>query len=465
MTPGGRILHSLCGVTALDRRKKPSTGWRCCVAKHNRTVAVAFCLLLAAACGRAAEQGDLGYTPAPENLEARQWFQDAKFGLFIHWGVYSLLGRGEWVMHVEDIPIAEYEKLPPQFDPTGFDPDEWCRMAADAGMRYITITSKHHDGFAMFDSKVSDYDIVERTPYGRDVLKMLAGACERHGLKLFFYHSQLDWHHPDYYPRGGSYSHGRPESGDWQRYLDYMDSQLTELCTGYGKLGGIWFDGMWEKPEADWRLGRTYRLIHRLQPQALIGSNHHVAPFPGEDFQMFEKGLPGRDPFNKGAGISALPLETCETINHSWGYDRQDHWPKSTRELLHYLIRAAGNNANFLLNVGPKPDGTIQQDHRKRLEAMGQWLRKYGDTVYGTRGGPFAEQSWGVSTVKGGRVFLHVLGPDAVITLPEIGRPVRSAALLDKTPLELRATPLGTVVKMPENRPDEYDTIVEVELE
>ncbi|HUU27784.1 MAG TPA: alpha-L-fucosidase [archaeon] len=428
-------------------------------------VAAAGLLLLAASCFSAG-QGDPGYKPVPENLEARQWFQDARFGLFIHWGVYSILGRGEWVMHNENIPIEEYEKLPPQFNPVKFDPDQWCQMARDAGIRYITITSKHHDGFAMFDSQVSDYDIVDRTPYGKDVLKALAGACQRHGLKLFFYHSQLDWHHPDYFPRGGSFAHGRPESGDWNRYLDYMDAQLKELCTNYGKIGGIWFDGMWEKPEADWRLGQTYRLIHSLQPQALVGSNHHVKPFPGEDFQMFEKGLPGQDPFNKGSGISALPLETCETINNSWGYNKHDHWPKSTRVLLHYLIRAAGNNANFLLNVGPMPDGTIQQDHVNRLLEMGQWLRKYGETIYGTRGGPFPPQSWGVSTQKNGRVFVHVLEPDAAVILPEIARAVRSAALLDGgSPVEYRSSPFGTVLKMPAQKPDLYDTIIVVTLE
>ena len=294
----------------------------------------------------------------------------------------------------------------------------------------------------------------------------MAKACKKHGLKLFFYYSQMDWHHPDYYPRGDTGRHSeRPDRGNWNAYLDYMDAQLRELCMNYGTLGGIWFDGMWDKPDAEWRLDKTYGLIHQLQPQALIGSNHHVKPFPGEDFQMFEKGLPGRDPFSKGAGISDLPLETCETINHSWGYNRHDRWFKTTKDLLHYLIRAAGNNANFLLNVGPMPDGTIQTEQKKRLAAMGKWLKKYGDTIYGTRGGPFPEQSWGVSTRKGGRVFVHVLGPDAVITLPEIGKPVRSAALLDRTPVEFEATSLGTTVKMPEQRPDEYDTIIVVGLE
>ncbi len=387
--------------------------------------------------------------------------------MFIHWGVYSLLGRGEWVMNQENIPIAEYEQLPPQFNPVKFDADRWVLMAKDAGMRYITITSKHHDGFAMFDSKVSDYDLIDRTPFKRDVLKELAEACSRHGLKLFFYHSQLDWRHPDYFPRGTSLAHGRPESGDWQRYLDYLDAQLTELLTGYGPIGGIWFDGMWEHPQADWRLERTYGLIHRLQPAAMVGSNHHVTPFPGEDFQMFEKGLPGQDPFNKGSGISEeLPLETCETINTSWGYHEHDRCHKSPRELVHYLVRAAGMGSNFLLNVGPRPDGTIQEEHLKALAKVGEWLREYGETIYGTRRGPFPPSSWGASTRRGERVFVHLLEPDPVVILPEAGVKVISAFLRDGTPVEFAATPHGTILRLPPQAPrGEFDTVVELRVE
>ena len=199
------------------------------------------------------------YNPAPENLAARQWFHDARFGMFIHWGVYSVPGRGEWVMNNEKIPISEYEKFAPQFNPTKFNAAEWVSIAKQAGMKYITITSKHHDGFAMFDTKQNKWNIVDATPYGKDPLKMLADECHSQGIKLFFYHSQLDWHNPDYYPRGRTgQTSGRPDSGDWNNYLDFMDAQLTELLTNYGPIGGIWFDGMWDKPDADWRLERTY---------------------------------------------------------------------------------------------------------------------------------------------------------------------------------------------------------------
>ena len=268
--------------------------------------------------------GQAGYTPAPENLKSREWFQDARFGMFIHWGVYSVLGDGEWVQNNQSIDKATYQKLPAFFNPISFNPAEWVALAKAAGMKYITITSKHHDGFAMFDSKLTDWDIIDRTPYRKDVLKMLADECRKEGIKLFFYHSQLDWYQDNYFPRGNTgRTAGRPEKGDWYKYLDFMDGQLRELLTGYGEIGGIWFDGMWDKRDADWRIEKTYSLIHSLQPACLIGSNHHLAPFPGEDFQMFEKDLPGQktEGFNQNQTVGTLPFETCETMNNSWGFN------------------------------------------------------------------------------------------------------------------------------------------------
>jgi alpha-L-fucosidase len=410
-----------------------------------------------------------GYRPTPENLQARAWFEDARFGLFIHWGVYSVPGRGEWVMQNEKIPIAEYETLPPRFNPTGFDPAVLVAMAKAAGMRYITITAKHHDGFAMYDSAVSDYDIVDRTPYGKDVLKMLAEECRKEGLKLFFYYSQLDWHHPDYFPRGrtGQWA-GRPEAGEWSRYIDYMNTQLEELLTGYGPLGGIWFDGWWDRPEADWRLGETYALIHRLQPAALIGSNHHRKPLPGEDFQMFERDFPGQNTtgWNQDAEIGTLPLEMCTTINNSWGYNADDGTYKSLKELVHLLVRAAGYDANLLLNVGPRPDGTIQPEFVERLAEVGDWLRQNGEAVYGTRGGPITPRPWGVTTHDGGRVYVHVLDwPDTVLALPRPPRPVRSARYLaDGTEAAFTRDPDALLLRLDPEKRHPLDTIVVLEL-
>jgi len=410
------------------------------------------------------------YQPTEENLKTRAWFEDARFGLFIHWGVYSVLGDGEWVMNNQRIPAATYEKVPAFFNPVRFDAAEWVSMVKDAGMKYITITSKHHDGFAMWDSKVSDYNVVRRTPYGKDILKQLADECQKQGIRLFFYHSQLDWHHPDYFPRGGTgngYT-GRPESGEWNRYLDYMDAQLSELLTSYGPVAGIWFDGMWDKPKADWRLRQTYDLIHRLQPAALVGSNHHLAPFEGEDFQMFEKDLPGHNTtgFAPEQKVGDLPKETCETINNSWGFSLQDYAHKSTKDLIRYLVRSAGYGANFLLNVGPMPDGRIQPEHATRLREVGAWLRTNGEAIYGTRGGPLTPRQWGVTTRKGNKVYLHILDwEDETLTIPAIGKGIKSAKILNSTSnLKFIKNELGVSIRIPREQRQPIDTIVELEL-
>ena len=363
------------------------------------------------------------YKPSKENLEARKWFEDAKFGLFIHWGVYSILGDGEWVMNNQNISIKEYENLPKFFNPTKYDPEKWVLMAKEAGMKYITITSRHHDGFSMFNSKASSYNIVEKTPYGKDVLKMLAEACRKHDIKLFFYYSQLDWYRDDYFPRGrtGNGIKGRGE-GKWEDYINFMKAQLTELLSNYGEIGGIWFDGQWDqhdwdgkrygKINVDFKLDEVYKLIHDLQPQALIGSNHHLAPNPGEDFQMFEKDLPGKgtkDFATSKNDIGNLPLEVCETINGSWGFNLKDRKHKSEKELIQYLINAAGYGSNLLLNVGPMPNGEIQDEHINSLKKIGLWVKENGETIYGTRKGPSEPNDQFVTTKKQNKIYIHVL--------------------------------------------------------
>ena len=407
------------------------------------------------------------YTPSESNLKARQWFQDAKFGLFVHWGVYSVLADGEWVMNEKKISVSEYEKLAPRFNPVEFNPVEWVSLAKAAGMKYITITSKHHDGFAMWGTKQNKWNIVDATPYGKDPLKMLAEECRKQGIKLFFYHSQLDWHHPDYYPLGRTgQSSGRRPAGDFNKYLDFMDAQLTELLTSYGEVGGIWFDGMWDKPKADWRLRKTYDLIHKHQPAALVGSNHHVKPYPGEDFQMFERDLPGHNTagFNEAGVDQSLPLESCDTINGAWGYNAKDNRFKSTKQLIHYLVRAAGYNANFLLNVGPTATGKIQPEFVKRLQEVGLWMEKNGDTIYGTRGGPFTPRPWGAVTKKGSKMYVHVLDwQDEVLAVPSVTG-VKSASVFGSgAKVAVQQVNGATLLTIPKSSRDPIDTIVVLE--
>lgn len=437
-----------------------------------RARAMVFAILLCAVglAGISETNAQENYAPSPANLKARNWFQDAKFGMFIHWGVYSVLGDGEWVMETRPVNGGDYTKLPGFFNPIKFDPAAWVSLAKAAGMKYITITSKHHDGFAMFDSRLSDWNVVARTPYRKDVIGMLAAECRKQGIKLFLYHSQLDWHSADYFPRGSTgRKTGRPETGNWDAYLNFMDGQLRELLTNYGEIGGVWFDGMWDKPDADWHLARTYALIHQLQPQALVGSNHHKNPFPGEDFQMFEKDLPGGHTtgFNPEQSVSALPLETAETMNDSWGFRITDDHYKSTGDLIRYLVRAAGMNANFLLNVGPMPSGKIQPEFVERLTEVGKWTKQFGESIYGTRGGPVTAGPWGVTTQRGSTVYVHVLDWNApVLALPSLPRPVRSARLLrDGSRVEFSAFKGGLVLTVPESRTDEVDRVIVLELE
>jgi alpha-L-fucosidase len=406
------------------------------------------------------------YHPSPENLKARQEFQDMKFGMFIHWGVYSVLGDGEWVLQQRKLKLHDYERLPKFFDPEKFDAKAWVALAKAAGMKYITITSRHHDGFAMFDTKMSDWNIVQRTPYGKDPLKQLADEAHKQGIKLFFYYSQLDWHHPDYYPRGRTaWDNGRPDNGNFNSYIDdFMDGQLRELLTNYGSIGGIWFDGMWDKPDADWHLDKTYALIHQLQPAALIIPNHHQTPKPGEDVQSFERDLPGRNTagFNTTYVSDALPLESCDTLNGSWGFNIGDTKYKSPEEVEEMLVRAAGNNSNLLLNIGPMPNGEIAEEFQTRLRAVGEWLSKYGDSIYGTRGGPLASADWGVTTWKGNKIYVHVLKWNApLLALPPIQKSIGAAQeLVSGAKVEITQTSNGIVLKLPESAKAQVDRVI-----
>lgn len=386
------------------------------------------------------------YTPTAENLAAREEFQDMKLGMFIHWGASSVLGNGEWVMNNRNIGVNEYGRLINIFNPQNFDAKKWVAAAKAGGMKYITFITRHHDSFSNWDTKQSDWKITN-TPYGKDALKQLADECHKEGIKLFLYYSLLDWYRSDYQYETGKTGKGtgRTEKSDWESYIRFMKAQLTELLTQYGKIDGIWFDGHWDqldndhdktlKSKVDWHYDEIYKLIHSLQPQCLISNNHHLLPIPGEDFQAFEKDLPGGNSTGFGGqSISQLPLETCETMNDSWGFNITDKKYKSTKDLIHYMVNAAGLNANFLLNVGPMPDGTIQPEFVATLKEIGDWMRENGQSIYGTRGAIMKAQDWGVITAKNKIWYAHIIKTPkepSYILIPELKNKIKKCNLLN----------------------------------
>jgi alpha-L-fucosidase len=418
------------------------------------------------------------YTPTAQNLQMRQWFQEARFGMFIHWGASSVLGNGEWVMNNRNVRVSEYTRLIDIFNPVDFDAKKWVSTAKNAGMKYITLISRHHDGFSLWDTKQSDWKVT-KTPYKKDIVKQLAEECKAQGVKLFFYYSLLDWYRSDYQYETGRTGKGtgRTEKSNWDGYIDFMKAQLTELLTQYGEIGGIWFDGHWDQLDNDhdknqvskvnWRYEEIYTLIHRLQPQCLIGNNHHLSPLPGEDFQMFEKDLPGSNTTGfGGAAVSQLPLETCETINDSWGFNITDRNYKSTSDLIHYLVKASGYGTNFLLNIGPMPNGTIQPEFTERLNEVGNWLKENGETVYGTKGGFIKPQEWGAVTAKGNKLYLHLLKEAGEKLLVKIPYKIKSAKTFKaKLPVKFQSLPDDfVVINLKEIPKQEYDTIIEMEI-
>jgi alpha-L-fucosidase len=405
-------------------------------------------------------------TAKPISAEGMQRFLDARFGMFIHWGLYSLLARGEWVMHHESIPVAEYEQLAARFNPVRFNASEWVSIAADAGQKYIVITSRHHDGFSMYDTALSEYKVTN-TPFRRDPIAELAEAVARRGdIKLGFYSSLLDWHHPAY--------RFRKESGlAWEDYLAFLHGQVRELCTRFGEIACLWFDGDWPRHLLDeknayfaaggsFEYDALYSMIHDLQPHAFILNNRHDQPLPGEDVQGFEQDLPGENSagFNTTSTYD-LPMEVCMTINDNWGVNDGDDNHKSTRRLLHNLIRSAGMNANYLLNVGPTALGEILPIHAQRLREMGIWLKVHGEAIYGTRAGVVTTPD-GVSTRREDTHYVHAMQYNADrVYLNNLPDGVQSAALLrDGTSLPLNRGGARAWVTIPAELRDPTATVI-----
>ena len=431
----------------------------------------ALVLALVLSIGIACPSQAQSYNPSPENLASRQEFRDAKFGIFLHWGLYAMLATGEWTMTNKNLNYKEYAKLTGGFYPSKFDAARWVSAIKASGAKYICFTSRHHEGFSMFHTRYSDYNVVDATPFKRDILKELADECHKQGIRLHLYYSHLDWYREDYpWGRTGRGT-GRPDAtGDWPSYYRFMNNQLTELLTNYGPIGAIWFDGWWDQdqnPDFDWQLPEQYALIHRLQPACLVGNNHHQVPFEGEDIQIFERDLPGENKAGlSGQDISRLPLETCETMNGMWGYKITDQDYKSSDELIRYLVKAAGKDANLLLNIGPQPDGELPEVALKRLAEVGKWLDTYGETIYGTRGGCIPPHPWGVTTQKGDRLFVHILSlQDKALYLPFEGRKVKSAkTFVGGRPLKYRKDDEGITLFL-EEVPRVVDMVIELQLD
>ena len=376
----------------------------------KKTLLVALFALLAIG-GISAQE----YKPTKANLRSRKEFAEDRFGIFIHWGLYSVYGQGEWYMQNAGLDRDEYAKVADAFYPHRFNAKKWVSLVKASGAKYICITTRHHDSFSMWDTKYSDYNIVDATPFKRDILKEIAKECAKQDIALHLYYSHADWYRDDY-PRGRTAKNvtGRDSTRiSWESYYKFMNRQLEELLKNYGKVRAIWFDGWWDHDEDavpfDWHLSEQYKLVHKIQPRCLVANNHHQTPFPGEDIQVFERDLPGENEYGlSGQAISKLPLETCQTMNGMWGYKVADQNYKSTDELIRYLVSTAGKGANLLLNVGPQPNGEIPFAAQERLRAMGKWLKANGETIYGTEAGDVQEQEWGCTTRKGDKLYVHI---------------------------------------------------------
>lgn len=410
------------------------------------------------------------YTPSADNIAARKHFQDSKFGIFLHWGLYAMLATGEWTMTNNNLNYKEYAKLAGGFYPSRFSAKEWVSQIKASGAKYICFTTRHHEGFSMFKTKYSDYNVVDASPFKRDIVKELADECHRQGIDIHFYYSHIDWQREDAPLGRTGLGTGRPvEKQNWDSYYTFMNNQLTELLTNYGKVGAIWFDGWWDQdqnPSFDWRLPEQYALIHRLQPACLIGNNHHHTPFEGEDFQMFERDLPGENTAGlSGQSISQLPLETCETMNGMWGYKITDQNYKSTKTLIHYLVKAAGRNANLLMNIGPQPDGCLPAVAVQRLKEMGEWMKTYGETIYGTRGGRVTPRDWGVTTEKDNKIFVHILNlKDRSLFLPITDKNAKRAVdYVSRKAVKMQKCQGGVLITL-DSVPTDVDKVVEIQL-
>jgi len=436
-------------------------------------VILTICLLSAASTAGGAEPAKpaLPGETKQQRDQRMAWWREARFGMFIHWGLYAVPagewkgqkvgGIGEWIMFNGKVPVAEYEPLAKQFNPVKFDAPGWARIAKNAGMKYIVITSKHHDGFCLFDSKLTDYDIMS-TPFKRDIMKELSEAARAEGLTICWYHSILDWHHSDYLPRGKGSPRPwdtRPTEGaDYNRYIDYMKGQLRELLTNYGQIGVIWFDGGWEHKPEQHRSAEVVQMIRSLQPGIIINDRIGLP----QDFNTPEQTIPA-------TGTPGRDWETCMTLNDTWGFRKDDHNWKSTETILRNLIDIVSKGGNYLLNVGPTAEGVIPEESVKRLEEVGKWLAVNGEAIYGTTASPFKKLPWGRCTQKPGKLYLHVFDwPKGELVVPGLKNRVTKAYLLadpNRASLSVSAGADAVSIKVPAEAPNKIASVVVLEIE
>ncbi|MCJ7582717.1 MAG: alpha-L-fucosidase [Candidatus Aminicenantes bacterium] len=422
--------------------------------------------------------GDSLGTETREQFDARMaWWREARFGLFLHWGLYAIpagewegeTNHAEWILTTAQIPVDQYETFAPHFNPVKFDAAEWVRMAKDAGMKYIVITSKHHDGFSLFDSKVSDYDVMDSTPFKRDILKELADECRKEGLKMCWYHSIMDWHHPDYLPRRG-WENRSAEGADFDRYVDYMKAQVKELVTNYGDIAVLWFDGEWESTWVPERGKDLYDFVRALAPDIIINNRvgkgrAGMAGTYDPETAMGDFGTPEQEIPATGLGYD---WETCMTMNDHWGYNKNDDNWKSKEDLIQKLVDIASKGGNFLLNVGPTAEGLFPQPSIDRLKAIGEWMRVYGDSIYGTTASLFSSLEWGRSTTKGNKLYLHVFDwpQDGILEVPGLISQAKKVYLLDDQEQELSAISKDGSVKItvPKLAPNPIVSVIVLEF-
>jgi len=397
------------------------------------------------------------------------WWRKTKFGMFIHWGIYTVPAgmwrgkkvpeEGEWIMQRARIPVKEYESFAKHFNPVEFNARQWVRIAKKAGMKWIVITAKHHDGFCMFNTKLTDYNIFKATPFKRDPLKDLAEVCREEEIRLGFYYSQtLDWHHPDGMGNYWDYNSGQK---DFSRYLKrYVKPQLHELLTNYGPVAVLWFDIGTPTSE---QAREIKEWVHKLQPETIISGRIDPAHWETGLGDYLERG-DNEIPKHKVEG----DWETCGTINDTWGFKSYDQNWKSAGLLIHNLVNIVSNGGNYLLNVGPTSTGTIPQPSVDRLIAVGEWLKINGESIYGSTASPFAEFEWGRCTAKSGKLWLHLLAwpHDRRVEMPVPELKVKKAYLLADAKhqnLEVKVEHKRAFIILPDRAPDPVDTVIAVE--